>query len=59
MADKQIDYINIIRETKLAIYVATEGGGAVWLPKSEIHIDEEDLEITMPEWLFKDKFPFL
>lgn len=47
-------------ETDRAILVSDDGdkNNAVWLPKSQIEIDErkgKTLEIQVPEWLAADK----
>lgn len=52
------DYVDEDKETKHAHYVVIESGfdeRAVWLPKSQIEIDEHHKVITMPEWLAEEK----
>lgn len=50
-----------MRETEKAICVSDDGTekNAVWLPRSQIEINDWKpngiMEITMPEWLAKDK----
>jgi len=61
MASVDIDYdrIDEDKETKHAIYVVIQDDVmdtiAVWLPKSEIEVDEKNKVITMPEWLATEK----
>lgn len=38
-----------------AVMVENLNGDKVWLPKSQIEIDEQDKEIQLPEWLAIDK----
>lgn len=47
-----------IRETDKAIQVSETENEAVWLPKSQIDyevVNENFIEVTMPEWLYKEK----
>lgn len=57
--DIEYDYIDFEKETKHAHFVVIEDNGldekAVWLPKSQIEIDENHEVITMPEWLAQEK----
>jgi uncharacterized protein (DUF2461 family) len=56
--DIDYDHIDEARETKHAIYVVIEEGFdevAVWLPKSQVEVDERRNIITMPEWLAIEK----
>ena len=57
--DIDYDYIDEDKETKHAIRVIIEQNVmdeyAVWLPKSEIEVDEKRKVITMPEWLAREK----
>lgn len=61
MASVDIDYDRIDgdRETKHAIYVVIQDDVmdtiAVWLPKSQVEVDEKRKVITMPEWLAEEK----
>lgn len=60
MSTVDIDYDSIDhdKETKYAIYVVIESGFdevAVWLPKSQIEVDERNKVITMPEWMALEK----
>lgn len=61
MASVDIDYdrIDEDKETKHAIYVVIQDDVmdtiAVWLPKSQIEVDEKRKIITMPEWLAEEK----
>ena len=58
MASVDIDYdrIDEDKETKHAIFVIIEEDDiAVWLPKSQVKVDEKRKIITMPEWLAEDK----
>jgi N-acetylglucosamine-6-phosphate deacetylase len=41
-------------ETDKAILI-NDGTKEVWLPKSQVEINREDKEVTMPEWLAKEK----
>jgi hypothetical protein len=55
--------VEFLRETDKAILVTDTGdpSDAVWLPKSQIEVQEEDPErgdtitVTLPEWLAEDK----
>jgi hypothetical protein len=56
--DIDFDHIDYDRETKHAHLVIIESGFdeiAVWLPKSQIEIDDKKNIITMPEWLAEEK----
>lgn len=61
MASVDIDYdrIDEDKETKHAIYVVIQDDVmdtiAVWLPKSQIEVDEKRKVITMPSWLAEEK----
>lgn len=61
MASVDIDYDRIDgdRETKHAIYVIIQDDVmdtiAVWLPKSQVEVDEKRKVITMQEWLAEEK----
>lgn len=47
-----------IRETDKAIQVSETENETVWLPKSQIEyevVKENFIEVTMPEWLYKEK----
>lgn len=61
MASVDIDYDRIDegKETKHAIYVVIQDDVmdtiAVWLPKSQIEVDEKRKVITLPEWLATEK----
>ncbi len=61
MASVDIDYDRIDgdRETKHAIYVVIQDDVmdtiAVWLPKSQVEVDEKRKVITMKEWLAEEK----
>ena len=59
MKDPIAMYLEILIETDLA-YRVTNGGMAVWLPKSQIELlhhagPGDGVEITMPEWLAEEK----
>jgi len=41
-------------ETDKAVLI-NDGTKEVWLPKSQIEINREDKEVTMPEWLAIEK----
>lgn len=43
----------VLRETELAVMVENLDGHKTWLPKSEIEIHKDEIE--MPEWLAIDK----
>ena len=50
-------YAEIRRETDMAV-LAFDGINEIWLPRSQIEIKpvkHPDVEITLPEWLAKDK----
>ncbi|MBF0232952.1 MAG: hypothetical protein HQK65_07925 [Desulfamplus sp.] len=52
-------YFTLEQQTEKAIKV-TDGGNSFWLPKSQIkikHVEnaEDDVIVTMPEWLAIDK----
>ena len=57
--DIDYDYIDEDKETKHAIYVVIEDNAldtiAVWLPKSQVTVNEKHKTITMPEWLGHEK----
>ena len=56
--DIDYDHIDDEKETKHAIYVVIEKGFnevAVWLPKSQVEVDERKKIITMPSWLAIEK----
>lgn len=44
-----------LRESDKAVMVENLNGDKVWLPKSQVEVDEQDKEIQMPEWLAIDK----
>lgn len=46
----------ILYETENAIRIDSDGD-IMWLPKSQIYIDDREQTIELPEWLFKNKFP--
>lgn len=50
--------VELRRETEKAVLV-TDGGDAVWLPRSQIEIDLTDdgkaHVVTLPEWLASEK----
>ena len=58
MDNKLIEfYAEIKRETDKAV-LAFDGANDIWLPKSKITIKKlnvPDVEITLPEWLAKQK----
>ena len=51
-----IPYTSIAHETDRAFLLNCEGD-EVWLPRGEINLDLKGSKVTMPEWLFKEKFP--
>lgn len=51
-----IAYTKIIVNKPNALLFDCEGD-QVWLPKSQIKINNKEQKITMPEWLFKKTFP--
>lgn len=56
--DIDYDHIDEAKETKHAIYVVIESGFdeiAVWLPKSQVEVDEQRKIITVPSWLAVEK----
>jgi len=58
MADvetKTVGYISIDRETAKAVLINIDGD-VVWLPYSQISLDEGRKEVTLPLWLYKEKF---
>ena len=56
--DKELTTIKaeLVRETDKAFLLNCEGD-EVWLPKSQVTFDKEAKTVTLPEWLFNDKFP--
>lgn len=50
-----VDYNSIVTTTEKA-YLFKIGDVEVWLPKSEIEVDEEDQEIYLPKWLHDRHF---
>lgn len=49
--------VSMKAETEKAIAVTEDGESVVWLPKSQIEIEEhaDTITVTLPEWLAKDK----
>ena len=50
--------VQILSETEKAVMVTDDGKRHIWLPRSQIEIDMKDdelAEITLPEWLAKEK----
>ena len=62
--DEVVDYLEVVTDTMLAILFKCRvpfGNGRtremeVWLPKSQIEVDEKSKEITMPGWLYRKHF---
>lgn len=45
----------------LFLFIVPHGNGRtkemeVWLPKSQIQVDEKTKEVTMPKWLYRKNF---
>lgn len=61
MAERLADItVALHHETDKAVLVSDDGDreNAVWLPKSKIEIEHKQgntVEVTLPEWLAKDK----
>lgn len=48
-------HVEIKRETGRAILVDAGLEDEIWLPKSQIEIDDEKGTVSIPEWLAKEK----
>ena len=46
----------IIKETEKAFYLDCEGDHK-WFPKSQVTVDEKQMKVTMPDWLYAKNFP--
>lgn len=46
----------LIRETDDGIFLDCEGD-KVWFSKRHIKFDREEEAVTIPEWIYKQKFP--
>lgn len=46
--------IKIKHQTEKAVMVENLKGQKVWLPKSQIEVDHENLTIDLPEWLAEE-----
>ena len=53
--EKTIDAI-YMRDTSKAWLLNCEGD-QIWFPKSHTRIDAKKSTVTMPNWLFEEKFP--
>ncbi len=51
----ELEYVEIIKETPMAILFEFAEDEEVWLPKSRITVIEEDYIVEVPEWLAMDK----
>lgn len=49
--DIQISFSEIKASTEKAYLICFEEGEEVWFPKSQVHVDKEDRDITLPSWL--------
>ncbi len=49
--DVQIAYDQMLRSTDKAYLMTFENGEEVWFPKSQVHVDTKDKDITLPLWL--------
>lgn len=50
-----IEFEEIVMQTDKAILFRVEGEEH-WIPKSQIdHVDEDSMEVTIPEWIAKDR----
>jgi len=49
--DIQISFSEIKATTEKAYLIRFEDGEEVWFPKSQVHVDKEDYDITLPSWL--------
>lgn len=57
MADVIVKYESVDKETDNAYLISFgEILEPIWLPKSQVHVDEDDKDVTMPEWLHKKHF---
>lgn len=54
--EKTTIFAKKLTETGVAYYLDCEGD-KVWLPKSKVSFDEKLGKVTIPDWLFKEKFP--
>jgi hypothetical protein len=55
MANKLVDLKGYIKAETEKAYLFSNDETSVWLPKSQCQWDDTDNEMTMPEWLAKDK----
>lgn len=51
----EICFAELVRETDKAWMFKTDDGDAVWLPKSQCELDEDELLVQVPEWLAIEK----
>lgn len=54
LADVEYDFVKLDDPAKKAILFRIEGKD-VWLPRSQIEVDEDQKMVTMPEWLATEK----
>ena len=48
----KIDYDEIIRDDdRYAAILFAIDGAEIWLPRSQIDVDEDNQTVTLPEWL--------
>jgi len=50
-----VAFIEVLRETPLAYLLVFAPLKTEWLPKSQVELHLEDLIITVPYWLVRDK----
>ena len=49
-----VDYDSLVYNTPRTVGIEIDGE-KYWLPKSEVELNEHDNQVTMPEWLAKDR----
>ncbi len=51
-----VDFFRVAGSTKSAYLIDFGGGHEVWLPRSQVSVDENQKTVSIPNWLYEKKF---